>query len=142
MADDFRSRLVATPRVWWVTSPTYSYIEYVPGMEPPCGPTYDTTDWVEVTAATRREAVTIAVKGWLAEKNRWSEQNWCQQQRADNASPFTGVRAEPAECPHGAEVPVGYWDDGWEDEHDEWWCDVCRQEWADEAEREYVEATS
>jgi hypothetical protein len=117
-------------RVYWVTSPEYDvYIDYFPEFG--SGPRGTTEDWLEVEASSKREAVSIAVKQWLAERReRYAlDDNWSSSRKADGLCPFTGVRAEIAACPHGTEMPLGFYGDGWEDQHDEWWCDQCRADW-------------
>jgi hypothetical protein len=101
---------------WFVTSPEYTYVEIVCEYG---GPSYSTRDWEQVQARTAREAVSIAVKKWLAAPGY--EDNWCRYQRADGKSPFTGIRAEIARCEHGVEMPLGFSDD--------FWCDECQARW-------------
>jgi hypothetical protein len=88
------SAVPPTPRKphWNVWSPemmTSSSDEAGPyGIDPPeygC-------DAVSVEAPTRREAIR---KGTPLMKN------WCQEARGNEQNPFSGVKAEPATCPHG-----------------------------------------
>lgn len=72
---------------WFVTSPVYPYHEVV--LEDGSGPTYDISDFTEVDAPTRREAITAAVKEWLAERS----DNYACARRSDGLSPFVGVKA-------------------------------------------------
>lgn len=72
---------------WFVASPSYPYHEVV--LDDGTGPTYDISDFTEVDAPTRRDAITTAVKEWLAERG----DNYVQQRRSDGLSPFAGVKA-------------------------------------------------
>ncbi len=103
---------------YFVTSPDYTYTEYIEGLYG--GPQYTVNDFEQVQARTKREAVSIAVKTWLAEK-RYGDENWSQSQRSDGLCPFTGVRAEVAVCEHGVEMPLGFADD--------FWCDQCQTQY-------------
>lgn len=77
---------------WFVTTPTYAVREYEEHM---LAQVYDASDFEEIDATTRREAVSLAVKQWLASgTGRYSEDNYCQRQRSDGLSPYTGVRAQ------------------------------------------------
>lgn len=75
---------------WWVISPVME--EVVPVLDYGGGPTEEWQESECVEAATKRDAIRLGVpklKAWVAEA------------RGDGRSPFAGVTAEPAECPHG-----------------------------------------
>ena len=120
---------VTETQVYFVTSPEYDcYIDYVPEFG--TGPRGTTRDWKEIVATSKREAVSIAVREWLAERrDRYAlDDNWCSTQRADGLCPFTGIRAELAVCGHGVKQPA---DKSWltfDPDCDEWWCSECHAE--------------
>ena len=139
---------------WFVTTPEYETVEdRIDGYT-----LYGTgRDWEQVQARTAREAVQIAVREWLDPwvtclrcagsgggddgplrcitcwgrgivRDPMKRDNYCASRKADALCPWTGVRADIAECPHGVEMPLGFEDD--------FWCDECQAEW----DRECAEA--
>lgn len=78
---------MSTQTHWFVETPTYPYHEVV--LEDGSGPTYDVADFLEIDAPTRREAISAAVKQWLAE--RWD--NYCRTRVSDRLNPFKGIKA-------------------------------------------------
>ncbi|KKL92123.1 hypothetical protein LCGC14_1887810 [marine sediment metagenome] len=75
---------------WVVVSGVMS--EMIPITDDGLGPIEEWCDVVGVEAATRRKAIVAGVK---------EMPKWATYQRKDSCSPFTGVIAELAECPHG-----------------------------------------
>src|ERR1700674_701285 len=77
---------------WWVVTPEYG--EVIPILDDGSGPMEYQSDVVCVDAPNKRAAKVAAVRrlrdlfpnGWL---------------RDHDANPFTGLKAEPAECKHG-----------------------------------------
>lgn len=76
---------------YFVTTPTYPVSEYVEHM---LAQVYDASDWLEVKAPTRREAVRLAVKEWFAESYTRGNGNYVQRQKDDGLCPWTGIRAQ------------------------------------------------
>ena len=81
-------------RPYYVISPEYE--SAAGSYEPPEPPEYG-CDVVEVEARTRREAIALGVGELLKSRCR----TWPKQNREDNRSPWTGMRAEVAVCGHG-----------------------------------------
>src|SRR5437867_69300 len=98
------------------------------------------SDWEQCQAETAREAISIVVRQWLdpwvtcpvchgvAEvpdanflchkcrgkgvvRDPWKRDNYCLGRKLDGLSPWTGIRAEIAVCPHGVEMPLDFADD-------------------------------
>lgn len=82
---------------WIVCTPKYR--DWGWDDEPP----EEVTDVVAVEAATKREALVKGVR-----ELRRIRSHWLQDQRSDNANPFTGLTAEKSMCAHGF-----------------CWCDIC-----------------
>ena len=99
---------------WFVTTPMYQYTEYVEHMA--C-PSYDIADFEEVEAETRREAVQIAVRKWLTERD-----TYCHGRKSDGLCPWTGVRAESVDECKAAAQAAGPPEPGWiwTDDPEEW----------------------
>jgi hypothetical protein len=83
-------------RKYYVVTPEYDYTEYVPGLEPPGGPTYSVSDCIEVEAANARYAKAFGVKLMLQKISPVPQEqfSWCKDQRSDGLSPYSGVYVE------------------------------------------------
>ena len=77
---------------WFVITPNYTYVERI--LDDGTGPTFEASDVIEVVADTRREAISKGVKEMLNRPKSF-DFKYMHSQRADNACPYTGVRAEP-----------------------------------------------
>ena len=117
--------------------------EVVPILDDGTGPTECWRDWALVIASTRREAVTKAVKAWLCGNDpdvlggtgRMWGRSYCERQRDDQLSPWTGVRAEIMRCEHGYEFrgPIDTLHDLLERGHDP--CPECDRDLTEPAGR-------
>lgn len=78
-------------RKYLVLTPEFDYTEIVNEYG---GPTYTVRDFVEVIAKNKKDAVALGVKYMLT--HRYSsdqDYTYVHDQRSDDASPYTGVRA-------------------------------------------------
>lgn len=115
--------------VYEVISPEWG--EKIPILDDGSGPTEYQCSWQLVRATSKREAISIGVKRWLAEPYKRYSRNYCQVQKDDGCNPFTGIKASIFACPHGVEWTL-------EDEPEEAWCDECR---AEEAKHDLEDAS-
>lgn len=91
---------------------TPEYEVYAMSYDPP-EPAEHGADWALVIATSAREAVGIAVKAWVNGESPCIYDSWlahysgartyCQRQREDGCSPYTGVRAKVMRRGHGFE---------------------------------------
>lgn len=128
-----------------VVSPEYGV--HMPILDDGTGPTEWGSDWAMVVATSAREAVSICVRAWLKGQNpniyddgpfgpSYSYRGYCQRQREDGVSPWTGVRAEIMRCGHGFEYrgPIPALQDLHAEGHDA--CPDCDRELQEQMERE------
>lgn len=95
---------------WWVSTPEYEYIDVI--LDDGTGPSEWSRDVVSVEAPTKRQAIIAGVKQMRSEEffkkmggRKTTYYGWAWDR---DSNPFTGVKAENAECPHGicfCEIP-------------------------------------
>jgi hypothetical protein len=79
-------------RLWLITSPTYSYTEWVCAEG---GPSYDVADFIAIEAPTRHDAKVRAVRAMTMDRTC----EWVRDQRGDGLCPFAGLRIEAVTDP-------------------------------------------
>ena len=78
-------------RKYLVLTPEFDYTEVImDGM----GPSYTVRDYVEVVAKNKKDAVALGVQHMLNRRYPDGDRyQYVHDQRSDNCSPYTGVRA-------------------------------------------------
>jgi hypothetical protein len=82
-------------RRWYVVTPEYSYV--VPVLDDGTGPLEYEADVIEIEAETKRDAISLGVKEMLRGWVGGCRYRWCLEQRMDDCSPYSGVKAYPCE---------------------------------------------
>lgn len=78
-------------RKYLVLTPSFDYMEVIVDGQ---GPTYSVRDYVEVVAKNKKDAVAFGVMLMLEGRYPDGERyQYVHDQKSDNCSPYTGVRA-------------------------------------------------